>query len=81
MQQATEERPGSLLANPYKKDVEATARLVTCLQPTGSKKRGHTKAENMSKRHSRKAMTLVCVVRIFVFQQQNIRKLDVLRGV
>ena len=32
------------------KDVEAIARLVTCLQPTGSKNTWHTKAENMSKK-------------------------------
>ena len=39
--QATQGRPGSTTGSPYKKDVEATARLVACLQPTGSKKRGH----------------------------------------
>ena len=36
--------------SPCKKDVEATVRLVTCLQRTGSRKRGHTKAQNMSKK-------------------------------
>ena len=35
------------------------------------------------KRHKKKTVTLrlVCVVRIVVFQQQKMRKLDVLRGV
>ena len=54
--------------SPYKKNVEATARLVTCLQPTGSKKRGHTKADNMLKRHRRTTLTLrlACVIRICI---------------
>ena len=48
----------------------------------GSKKRRHTKAENI-KKDRRKTVTLrhICVVRIFVFQQPNMRKLDILRGV
>ena len=38
-----EGRPASLQAAlTRKKDVDATARLVMCQQPIGSKKRGHT---------------------------------------
>ena len=36
----------------YTKDVDATVRLVTCLQPTGSNKRELTKADNVFKKHT-----------------------------
>ena len=44
-----------ITGSPYKKDVDATAKLVKCLQPTGSKKRGHTKAD-MSKRLTKRTV-------------------------
>ena len=71
-----------ITGSPYKNIVEATARLVTCLQPTGSKERGHTTAWNMSKKTEGKHWHFALSVLFgFVIQQQKMRKLDVLRGV
>ena len=39
-----------ITGSPYKKDGETTAKRVACLHPAGSKKRGHTKADNISKK-------------------------------
>ena len=70
-----------ITSSPYKKDIEATVRLVTCLQPTGSKKTGHTKADNISKKtYTEDSDTSPCLCcSDLCIKQQKMRKLDVLR--